>query len=97
MLLSYKVVLENRVLRLTVNGLDLKKMRELVEKTFNAKIIECVEADDSETYFYEGNLGVVIVTDDGDVRCRATLSEITGHILDKHRFELASVLFSAGV
>lgn len=97
MLILYKPVLEKKSLHLVVNQFDVKKVKDLVIKTLNATIIDCVSVSEAEASTYEGRLGILIKSEEGDIRCRATLSELARHVLDENRLELASVLFSAGV
>lgn len=97
MLQVYKPVLENKSVHLVVNQFDEKKVKDLVKKTLNVTILDCISVSEAEASTYEGRLGILIKTEEEDIRCRATLSEMARHVLDENRLELASTLFSAGV
>ena len=61
---------------------------KVFEIEFNTKIYE--------ESFLEKNQGVIIMSENEDVKCRFTLSEIMNEISDKYRNELYESLFDKG-
>ncbi len=95
---KYKAVAGTKKLRAVVFGFRLEAAEELLKSKFGQNVIECKMADN--TSFYEEsvaglkfNEGIVLESEDGDVKFRATLDELINEVMDKYNGELAETLF----
>lgn len=87
-------------IRALVFGFSPEEAREALEKA-GAKVESCDaddggRDDDSRTALSPRE-GIILVSDDGAVRARLTLSQIALELEDSHRAELAGALFNGGL
>ena len=72
-----------------MNGFDIKTIKDALEAVAGkGNILSCTQAPKGHNYE-----GCIIETEDRSVKCRATISELVGKIVDTDRYELASALF----
>lgn len=95
-----KLNLDNKVLNAFVYGFDVKKAKGKLESVLGKGLKQVTECEFNaviyEESFLENNQGIILMSDNEDIKCRFTLSEIMKNAVDKYRIELAESLFGQG-
>lgn len=95
-----KVNLDGKKLNAYVYGFSGKDTEKALKKVFGDSLLKVFEIEFNtkiyEESFLEKNQGVIIMSENEDVKCRFTLSEIMNEISDKYRNELYESLFDKG-
>jgi vacuolar-type H+-ATPase subunit E/Vma4 len=98
MISAHKAVFAVKKIEISAVGIKADAAKKLVQANLDATIDSCKEIS-AESTGEEGitgitvHEGVIVETDDGSIRMRATLDERVSEILDKYRAELAGALF----
>jgi vacuolar-type H+-ATPase subunit E/Vma4 len=77
-------------------GIGADAARRIVQESIPGVIVAEVKALPEDAAALAGK-GVILETADGSTRCRGTLSELTGLLLEEHREELMTALFGKDV
>ncbi len=93
-----KSILDGKNIKATVIGLDLSKVKKMLNGVFGKSLLSC---EKGETYLLEDEAvrgfnyreGILVKTEDGSVSCRLTLDEKVKEILDDNNYEISSTLF----
>jgi len=86
---KYAPAFKNKKINAVVGGFNIKTMKEALEAEVGKdNLLSCEAAPKGQTFE-----GCIIETEDRAVKCRATIDEIVGRIVDTDRYELASTLF----
>ena len=95
-------VCQNKKMNAYVYGFDLAKVEKLLkEKTGNA-LVSCKKTEFGkimmeEDLGLENNQGIILEAEDKSMRCRLTLVQVLGGILDNYRQELSEALFGGSL
>jgi len=89
LLAKYAPAFKDKKINAVVNGFDIKTIKDALEAVAGkGNVLSCTQAPKGQNYE-----GCIIETEDRSVKCRATISELVGKIVDTDRYELASALF----
>lgn len=92
-----KVDFSNFKLKAYVYGLDEKKTEKALKEVLGASLGSTEKTEFNKIIFEESvlkeNKGIILISDNGEVKCRFTLSQVVEEILDKKRAELSESLF----
>lgn len=94
-----KDALADRKVRARVFGFAPTDAKKLVEKHCGAKnLLSCEEttfaaSGDEAVPLNEVHKGIILESEDGEVRCRLTTDQLIGELTDRHSMELATTLF----
>ena len=89
LLAKYAPAFKDKKINAVVNGFDIKTIKDALEAVAGkGNVLSCTQAPKGQDYE-----GCIIETEDRSVKCRATISELVGKIVDTDRYELASALF----
>lgn len=95
-----KVNFDGKKLNAYVYGFSGKDTEKALKKVFGESLLNVFEVEFNtkiyEESFLENNQGVIIMSENEDIKCRFTLSEIMNEISDKYRNELYESLFDKG-
>ena len=92
-----KIDLKDRKFNAFVYGFDLNKAENELKKILGTALIK-VEKTEYNKILYEDfsldkNEGIILISENEDLKSRLTLSQIFGEVIDKYRDELATSLF----
>ena len=92
-----KIDLKDRKFNAYVYGFDLNKAENELKKILGTALIK-VEKTEYNKILYEDfsldkNEGIILISENEDLKSRLTLSQIFGEVIDKYRDELATSLF----
>ena len=92
-----KIDLKDRKFNAFVYGFDLNKAENELKKILGTALIK-VEKTEFNKILYEDfsldkNEGIILISENEDLKSRLTLSQIFGEVIDKYRDELATSLF----
>jgi len=81
-----------------VYGFDFEAAKKMLSKKIGSNLLKCEKTEFRKIAVeddcnLENPQGIILETEDRQFRCRLTLSEIIGQILDKNRAELSESLF----
>jgi V/A-type H+-transporting ATPase subunit E len=98
MISAHKAIFAGKTIEISAVGIKADTAKKLVKDNLDVSILSCKEVPtentgDEELAGITMHEGVIVETDDGSIRMRATLDERVSEILDKHRSELAGALF----
>ena len=85
----FKNILKNSPLEISYNGFSRAEVDSILKTTLGVS----VRFDATEVSLKNADIGLLIMTKDESVLCRATLSEIKYELFEKYRFELQNTLF----
>lgn len=85
-----------------VYGFKLDDAKKFLSKKLGKNLLDCQETIFrkmalEEEYGLEMPKGIILESDDKTFRCRLTLSEVIGQLLDKNRAELSEALFGGNL
>lgn len=81
-----------------VYGFDVNKAQKFLEKKLGKKLLKCEESKFGKIvvendFGLEKPEGIILESEDKAFRCRLTLSQVVGVLMDKNRAELSAALF----
>lgn len=92
-----EVDFSDKNLKAFVYGLDEGKVENILKNKFGNKLVEVNKTDFNKILYEESflsvNKGIILVSDDEDIKCRFTLCQVVSELLNKYRAELAESLF----
>ena len=100
---SLSCVLDGKSLTAVAIGFTPAEVMPILSRKFGSDAVtDCRQVpfeslDLSEPEGLTVHKGIVLETQDGAVRCRATFGELVAEILDDHSYELAETLFCGGL
>lgn len=103
LLVRYQCVLDGKSLTAVAIGFTPAEVMPILSRKFGSDAVtDCRQVpfeslDLSEPAGLTVHKGIVLETQDGAVRCRATFGELVAEILDDHSYELAETLFCGGL
>lgn len=82
-----------------VYGFDLKEAKKYLSKKLGSNLLSCEKTEfgkivAEEDSGLEKKEGFIIESEDRQIRCRLSLSEVVGNVFNKYRAELADALFN---
>lgn len=99
LLVRYGNAVSGKRISACVFGLDIGAVEKLLRKIFGSQnVLSCVSVAFEDTGLEEPaglsvHKGIILDSEDGLVRCRATFGEVVAELLDDHSLELAQTLF----
>lgn len=95
---KYESVLAGKNFCAFVYGLELKSAEKALKSQFGKNLISVEETvfgkkAEEEFTLLEKNAGIILESEDKNLKCRLTLSEIFSELIDKKRAELYDALF----
>jgi V/A-type H+-transporting ATPase subunit E len=99
LLSRYKAVIGDKKFKALVFGMETKEADAILKNVFPLRaLISCEKTAFEKTGVaavegIEMREGIILETEDGAIRARATLDEIIDKLLDIYRYELTSTLF----
>lgn len=80
-----------------VYGLDPSKSEKILKETIGNSLEEVISSEFNKIIYEESllevNKGIILISENSEIKCRFTLSQIVDGLLDKYRSELAEGLF----
>lgn len=82
-----------------VYGFDVEASKQYLSKKFGSRLLTCEKTEfgkiiAEEDCNLEKKEGFIIESEDKQIRCRLSLSEVVGNVFNKYRAELADALFN---
>lgn len=95
-------VLDGRKVHAYVLALPLDSARKMLESSLGVQLMSVdnytkTTIDEDALPGFDFDDGVILVTEDGSVKCRLTLKERVKEILDDKKMELSEALFAGGL
>ena len=92
-------LLKEKTFTAYVYGFDIKKVEKALNDILGKRLLECQPTDFGklilEDEILEINEGIILESQDKEVRFRMTLTEVVEELLNNNRAELAETLFTA--
>ena len=92
-----KIGFGNLKLKAFVYGLDEKKTEKALKKVLGTSLYTTEKTEFNKIIFEESvlaeNKGIILISENEEVKCRFTLSQVVEEMLDKKRAELSESLF----
>ena len=91
-------ICSDRKLNAYVYGFDCSAAEALLKQKLNAKLVSCTKTEFGKIVMedeigLDNYEGIILEAQDKSIRCRLTLVQIIGEIIDKYRQELSQELF----
>ena len=91
-------ICSDRKLNAYVYGFDCSATEALLKQKLNAKLVSCTKTEfgkivTEDEIGLDNYEGIILEAQDKSIRCRLTLVQIIGEIIDKYRQELSQELF----
>ena len=96
---KYEEKLQSKKVNAYVYGFEADGVKKVLEKRVNLASLQRTEFNKivvENPCGIEHKRGVILETEDKSIRCRLTLSEILGQVMDTYREELFNALFYGG-
>ncbi len=93
---------EGKKINAYVYGFNVETVEKLLKSKLNSSLVSCTKTEFGKTIIedeigLEHYEGVILEAEDKSLRCRLTLAQIFGGILDKYRAELSEALFGGSL